>query len=151
MPVSRTTDCSLQEVGEFAVSPEDTTRKYQTSLDECKTDCENSPQCRAMYYINRMCFIIYKDTQRIELLGSSYYVKVCHGIYCKYMHVFNKNILLVDLAYLYIFDSFLKNNFNFYESLFGKCCLILLFAPYYTCHTLRGLVSQHIIHRINML
>lgn len=115
MPVSRTTDCTLQEVGEFAVSPEDTKRKYQTSLDECKTDCENSPQCRAMYYINRMCFIIYKDTQRIELLGSSYFVKVCHGIYCKYMHVFNKNILLVDLAYLYIFDSFLKNNFNFYE------------------------------------
>lgn len=80
--ISRTTDCTLQEIGEFAVSPGDTKRKYQTTLDACKTDCENSPQCRAMYYINRMCFIIYKDAQRIELLGSSFFLKICHGIYC---------------------------------------------------------------------
>lgn len=80
--VSRTSDCTLQEIGEYAVVSEDIKRKYKTSLDECKTDCVNSTQCRAMYYVNRICSIIYKDAQRTTLLGSSYFQKVCHGIYC---------------------------------------------------------------------
>lgn len=91
MSVSRATDCTLQEIGEYAVSSEDIKRKYKTSLDECKTDCVNSQQCRAMYYINRRCFIIHKEAKRVERMGSSYFQKKCHGLYCKYACVvFNK-------------------------------------------------------------
>lgn len=114
MSVSRATDCTLQEIGEYAVSSEDIKHKYKSSLDECKTDCVNSPQCRAMYYINRRCFIIHKEAKRVERMGSSYFQKKCHGLYCKYAcMVFNKNILTVDQAHLHIFDSFSKTKFFF--------------------------------------
>lgn len=73
MLVSRTTDCTLQEIGEYAVSSEDIKRKYETSPEACKTDCVNSPQCRALYYINRRCFIIHKEAQRVKLIGSSFF------------------------------------------------------------------------------
>lgn len=107
MLVSRTTDCTLQEIGEYAVSSEDIKRKYETSPEACKTDCVNSPQCRALYYINRKCFIIHKEAQRVKLIGSSFFKKNCHGIYCQYMYMqiwYLTKTFFLRIRHIYIFS-----------------------------------------------
>lgn len=76
--------CSLQYQGEFVVHDTDYERVYKSTLDSCKSDCLNSTQCRAMYHIRGYCFIVYKDTLPLHLVGSAFFQKVCTGIYCKF-------------------------------------------------------------------
>lgn len=73
--------CSLQYQGEFVVHDTDYERVYKSTLDSCKSDCLNSTQCRAMYHIRGYCFIVYKDTLPLHLVGSAFFQKVCTGIY----------------------------------------------------------------------
>lgn len=104
MSVSRATDCTLQEIGEYAVSSEDIKSKYKSSLDECKTDCVNSPQCRAIYYINRRCFIIHKEAKRVERIWSSYFQKNAMG-YIVSMHAwYLTKTFRLKTKHIYIFS-----------------------------------------------
>ena len=80
-------ECSLvKRLTSAVVHDEDYERAIKKdTLQDCKTDCMNDEKCKAMYYSNGFCFIVYLDAPRIILYtGSEYYDKVCNHTYSKY-------------------------------------------------------------------
>ena len=58
---------------------------FKSSLINCTTMCLRDAKCKAAYYSNGFCFIIYKYTPTLNpYTGSSYFDKVCNFTYRKY-------------------------------------------------------------------
>ena len=58
---------------------------FKSSLINCTSYCLRDAKCKAAYYSNGFCFIIYKYTPTLNPYpGSSYFDKVCNFTYRKY-------------------------------------------------------------------
>ena len=55
---------------------------FKSSLINCTSICVRDAKCKAAYYSNGFCFIIYKDDPILRsYTGSSYFDKVCNRKY----------------------------------------------------------------------
>ena len=58
---------------------------FKSSLINCPSMCLRDAKCKAAYYSNGFCFIIYKDAPTVyQFTGSLYFDKVCNFTYRKY-------------------------------------------------------------------
>lgn len=80
--------CKLQKLSESnVVEDRDVERATKKSAEDCERECLNDEKCRAVYYLNGFCFIVYKDVPPKPYTGSTpslYYHKVCNHTYSKY-------------------------------------------------------------------
>lgn len=78
--------CKLQKLsGSNVVEDKDVERIAKKSVEDCERECLNDEKCRALYYLNGFCFIVYKDTPPKSYTGTAlYYDKVCNHTYSKY-------------------------------------------------------------------
>lgn len=78
--------CELQKrSGNYVVGDTEYERATKKSVEACESECMNDEKCRAMYYANGFCFIVYMDVLPKEYTGTAlYYDKVCNHTYSKY-------------------------------------------------------------------
>ena len=70
---------------ETVAADDDYEDAYKSTLELCRTNCLNDEKCKAMYYSNGFCFIIYKDNPKTRAYAkSAYFDKVCNHTYSKY-------------------------------------------------------------------
>ena len=55
---------------------------FKSSLINCTSMCLRDAKCKATYYSNGFCFIIYKDAPRLRpYTGTTFFDKVCNRKY----------------------------------------------------------------------
>lgn len=64
--------------GSYVVEDQDIERATKKSVEDCERECLNDEKCRAIFYVNGFCFIVYKDVPPKPYTGTAlYYDKVC--------------------------------------------------------------------------
>ena len=75
----------VKRSAETVAADTDYEKAYKDTLEKCVTNCLIDEKCKAMYYSNGFCFIIYKDAPTLKpYTGASYFDKVCNHTYSKY-------------------------------------------------------------------
>nr|XP_022295645.1 receptor-type tyrosine-protein phosphatase eta-like isoform X3 [Crassostrea virginica] len=78
-----TLGCEMKKrLDDTAAADTDYEIAFKSSLINCTSICLRDAKCKAAYYSNGFCFIIYKDAPNLaRYTGSSYFDKVCNFTY----------------------------------------------------------------------